>query len=166
MAARPAMDVSRSVRGLGPAGPAGWLHAAGDERAVRPARRGRAAVGGGQAAPAGLLQAPPADGQPACRAARAAAISRAEHDGGQHPRRHGWPPSARAAEPFLPTRVARARPDESTGPPVLRASPSIVPAPAAKRRPWRGPAGTGVPAGVRSRQPPGARSAPARVLKA
>ena len=127
--------LSRPVRGLGPAGPVGWPDADCDDLAVRHSLRGRTAVGGGQAAAASPFQPQPADGQPACRVAPAAPIDRAEHDGGQHPPRHGLLPSARASESILPTRLAQTRPDESSGPPVLQSSKSIAQAPSTQRMP-------------------------------
>ena len=101
--------LSRSVRGRGPGGPAGWLAADGEDLAARHSLRGSEAVGGGQAAPASPLQPQPADVQPVCRMAPAAAVGRAEHDGGEPPARHGRLPPARASEPFLPPRHAPPR---------------------------------------------------------
>ena len=140
--------LSRPVRGLGAAATVGLLHAHRDDPAVRQPLRGRDAVSGGQAAPAGQFQQQPADGQPACRMASAAAVGRAEHDGRQHPPQHGLLPPARASEPFLPSRHAQTRrpleaqQEEMTGRPVLQSSKSIAQAPSTKRMPLREGAGT------------------------
>ena len=55
------------------------------------------------------LQPQPEDGQPAGHMAPNAAVGRAEHNGRQHPPRHGLLPPTWASEPYLPARHAPTR---------------------------------------------------------